>query len=159
MLRPLYLFVFIACTFFSLSVLVQAEAISANEAQLERAVAEVSGSVLSPYCPGRLLRDCPSSAARGLKEKIRELLKSGKSRDEVIEELLAMHGEDIRAAPLMSGFGLWAWVVPFVFLLGGLAFVIAWLRSRQLDEGDLNPVVDTSIDERYKKQIERELSR
>ena len=57
---------------FTLSATAEVET-SQRDAVLEREVAVVAGSVLSPYCPGRLLRDCPSSAARELKEKVRDL--------------------------------------------------------------------------------------
>lgn len=35
---------------------------------------------LSPFCPGRLLSDCPSTAATELKDKIRIKLNAGESR-------------------------------------------------------------------------------
>jgi cytochrome c-type biogenesis protein CcmH/NrfF len=73
----------------------------------------------SPYCPGRLLQDCPSSAAVDLKEEILRELSSGKEREVLRSELLKRFGDDINPLPSFSGFNLFAWLIPsFFFLLG-----------------------------------------
>jgi len=55
--------------------------------QLRNEFELIENQVLSPYCPGRLLRDCPSSKASELKQSIRTDLSNGKSRNEIIENL------------------------------------------------------------------------
>lgn len=97
----------------------------------ERIVREVSESVMSPFCPGRLLSNCPSSGAHELKEKIRKEVLAGKSEDEILNELILIYGDQIRAAPTSRGFGLTAWLMPFIFVIGGLAFTLLWLKSKQ----------------------------
>jgi len=78
-------------------------------------------TVMSPYCPGKLLSDCPSAKASELKHMIREELAQGRSKEDVLLKLQDEYGtETLRAIPETSGFGLLAWLVPALFLVGGL---------------------------------------
>ena len=88
---------------------------------------EVQGNILSPYCPGRLLKDCPSSAARDLKLNIKKQILAGRTSDEILEALLEEYGDEVRAAPKAQGIGLLAWVVPGLFLLLGLGLILIWI--------------------------------
>lgn len=92
-------------------------------------------TVMSPYCPGKLLSDCPSAKASELKHFIRDELAQGKSKEEVILKLQDEYGaETLRAVPEASGFGLLAWLVPILFLVGGLLLgfrVVANLAKKQ----------------------------
>ena len=85
---------------------------------------EIFLEILSPFCPGRSLQDCPSSQATDLKNEVRQLLEQGKSKSEIVELLIERYGENILAKPPVSGFGFLAWAVPFVFFVGGLIFVM-----------------------------------
>jgi cytochrome c-type biogenesis protein CcmH/NrfF len=64
-----------------------------NQAEL------IYSSVNSPFCPGRLLRDCPSRESSTLKEEIKDYLKQGISSKEVIDLLFKKYGESINATP------------------------------------------------------------
>lgn len=86
--------------------------------------------LMSPYCPGRTLADCPSSQAETLRTWILVQEAAGRSRDEVEAELLERYGDDIRSAPRAEGFGLAAYLVPIVAFLAGGALVAVFLRRQ-----------------------------
>ena len=88
---------------------------------------EVQGNILSPYCPGRLLKDCPSSAARDLKLNIKKQILTGRTSEEILDALLEEYGDEMRAAPKAQGIGLLAWVVPGLFLILGLGIILTWI--------------------------------
>lgn len=91
---------------------------------------EVQGNIMSPYCPGRLLKDCPSTAARDLKKEIKEKILAGSSAKEIEQELIQKFGDDMRAAPELAGIGMLAWLMPIVFLcIGGVVISIWVLRQ------------------------------
>lgn len=123
-------------------------------AQQQRRANLVFESVTSPFCPGRLLKDCPSSSAAELKETIRLKVKEGESIEQILDYLFALYGEELRASPEMTGFGVFAWITPFVFLLLGAMVIILWLKTRQSEE-----VVVTAVDEETRKQVESELGK
>ncbi|MCB0319306.1 MAG: cytochrome c-type biogenesis protein CcmH [Bdellovibrionales bacterium] len=92
---------------------------------------EIEGNILSPFCPGRLLKDCPSSAARDLKVSIKEKILEGNSKPDILKALIGEYGEELQPVPDTAGFGLLAWVAPFAFLLIGLLGIIIWIRSQR----------------------------
>lgn len=73
--------------------------------------------IQSPYCPGRALSDCPTEKAEKLRDEIRLSLEAGQTKDRVVEDIIARYGEEYRAKPKASGFGVLAWLMPFVFIL------------------------------------------
>lgn len=91
----------------------------------------VYGLVMSPFCPGRLLSDCPSEQATELKEQIRRDFEGGATEEAIVSELAERYGPTIRAMPTGSGMGLVAWVVPPLFFVVVLGGGLIWMGSRK----------------------------
>ncbi|MQA99419.1 MAG: hypothetical protein GEU78_03875 [Actinobacteria bacterium] len=94
----------------------------------------ISGEIMSPYCPGVTLHDCPSDAAVELRGRILGWARDGWSRERILDRLEAEYGASIRSTPPASGAGLWAWVMPAVAVGAGLLAATAvarrWSRRR-----------------------------
>jgi cytochrome c-type biogenesis protein CcmH/NrfF len=119
---------------------------------------ELSNELMSPYCPGRTLTDCPSGQAAELREWIQAQERTGRSREVVEEELYARFGDVLRSAPRPRGFGLTAYLIPIAAFLAGGAIVLVFLR-RQIQT---QPVVPerrplSAVDPELEREIEREL--
>lgn len=56
---------------------------------------ELSTDLMSPYCPGRTIAACPSPQARRLEDHILAEAKSGKSREQIEQQLVDRFGDDI----------------------------------------------------------------
>ncbi len=97
----------------------------------------ISEQIMSPYCPGVTLHDCPSAEADALRERIRDRAAAGWSEDRIMEELVAQYGAGIHAVPPADAGGIAAWVVPGLVALGGFgtAAMLArrWTRARDQD--------------------------
>jgi len=121
--------IFASCAlWFFVATAVNAELEPAKEAVAQ----EIFGSVMSPYCVARSLRDCPSSAARELQQQIRGKLAAGKSKDEIFQELYATYGQKIRSTPdEKSGLGLLGWLAPAGFAVLGIVVLAVWLARRK----------------------------
>jgi len=114
----------------------------------------IMGTLMSPYCPGRLLKDCPSGQAFQLKEKISTRLQSGETSEAVVADLINTFGDEIRAAPEVKGFGIVAWFAPGLFLLIGAALILVWLKSRtQQREPNQAPPLTPELEERLKSEL------
>ena len=87
--------------------------------------------LMSPYCPGRLLIDCPSSQAEALRERIAAEEAAGRGRDEVVASLYAEFGDIIWQAPRAEGFGLAAYLIPLLAAFSGVAVVLTFLRRQR----------------------------
>jgi len=127
--------------------------------EVEREAARVSGSVMSPFCPGRLIADCPSPAAIELRERIRQRIATGESADAIKTELLETYGEYLRAAPTAKGFGLTAWLVPPIVVAIAALAVMLWMRRRTAKVSSEGAEVGPVLDAAAKARIEAELKK
>lgn len=116
---------------------------------------EMADELLSPFCPGRTLADCPSPQAKTLVTWLSIQEGAGRSRAEVEVELVERYGESILPAPPPRGFALTAYLFPFfAFLVGGS--VVWWFLRRQTREatepidqqstGPLDPELEAIVD-------------
>ncbi|HEV2755828.1 MAG TPA: cytochrome c-type biogenesis protein CcmH [Actinomycetota bacterium] len=92
----------------------------------------VAQEVMSPYCTGVTLHDCPSSSAQEMRAEIVAWAEDGMTKEQILDRLEAEFGPSIRALPPAEGSGLLAWLLPGVAVLAGavLAIVLArrWAR-------------------------------
>ncbi|MDQ3982661.1 MAG: cytochrome c-type biogenesis protein CcmH [Actinomycetota bacterium] len=92
----------------------------------------VAQEVMSPYCPGVTLHDCPSSSAQEMRRQIAGWAEDGMTKEEIIDRLEDEFGPSIRAVPEADGAGLFAWLLPGLAVAGGAvaAAVLArrWTR-------------------------------
>ena len=88
---------------------------------------QVWNEMMSPFCPGRTLADCPSSQADSLRLWIQMQEAAGRSREDVEAELVERYGDVVLGAPRAQGLGIAAYALPVLaFLAGGvgLAFFL-----------------------------------
>jgi cytochrome c-type biogenesis protein CcmH/NrfF len=98
----------------------------------------VAREIMSPFCPGRTLAECPSPQAQTLRAWLLVQEAAGRSRAEVEAELLERYGDQILALPPARGFGLTAYAIPVAVFLAGGAVVALFLR-RQTREARAEP--------------------
>jgi cytochrome c-type biogenesis protein CcmH/NrfF len=88
----------------------------------------ISQEVMSPFCPGVTLHDCPSDNAVALRAKLAEFAARGWSKARILGWFRTQYGPD-------RGAGLLTWLLPAMALLAGaaLAVILArrWTRARQ----------------------------
>lgn len=119
----------------------------------------ISSEIMSPYCPGVTLHDCPSKEADALRERIKRWAAAGWSEDRIIDELVSQFGPSIRAVPPADGGGIAAWVVPGLVALAGAAFagVLAkrWTAQREAEREAEDLAVRRSLRETTPEQRQR----
>jgi cytochrome c-type biogenesis protein CcmH len=95
----------------------------------ERTAQEAMSRLRSPVTPFHTVDMCPSVPA--LRDTIRVAAAEGLSRDQIVEDVVARYGEEVRLLPRRSGPGLLAWIAtPLLLLLGG-GLIAARLRRGQ----------------------------
>jgi cytochrome c-type biogenesis protein CcmH/NrfF len=108
-----------------------------DEARLFRAV-------MSPFCPGLTLADCPSPAAFELRKSLSARLARGESRDAVVGELVTQYGPQILADPSDTPIGRVVWGVPIAAsLLAALGVVLRRWGHTRLTEAAAAPAPAT----------------
>jgi len=122
---------------------------------------DISQKVMSPFCPGVTLHDCPSQSALDMRDRIEGFARSGMSEAEIMERLESEYGEAIRAEPSSEGAGIVAWILPALAALGGgaLAFALVrrWTARRPGPTDGEPPRVASSESER--QRLDAELGR
>jgi cytochrome c-type biogenesis protein CcmH/NrfF len=118
-------------------------------------VYDAANELMSPFCPGRTLADCPSPDAASLRMWIAVQAAAGRTRADIEEELYAKYGEVMRGAPKAEGIGLAAYWIPAAVFAAGGALVIWFLRRATRRGRDrvepppasLDPDVERKLDE------------
>ncbi len=103
---------------------------------------EIAGEIMSPYCDGVTLHDCPSPAAAELRNQIERWAQQGWTKPRIIAELENRFGERIHAAPRSSE-GVAAWALPVAAALVGLvglAILVARWTPRTENVAPVDPV-------------------
>ncbi len=118
---------------------------------------ELSRELMSPFCPGRTLVDCPSTQATELRDWIRRQEELGQSRAEVEAQLLARFGEVVRQTPDPRGFGLAAYVIPAGVLVAGGALVVWFLRRQTRAAPPPSVARAEPMDPELERLVDREL--
>jgi cytochrome c-type biogenesis protein CcmH/NrfF len=137
--------------------IVAGSASAESEEDRARRAYSFSSSIMSPFCPGRALTDCPSPDAGALREEIRVLLRSGMDEDAIRRELGRRYGDVVMAEPASA----WGWVLPVSILAAGIVLLgtaLARLSVRRAAEvpaapagtppGDLEAEIDRDLSER-----------
>ena len=122
---------------------------------------DVASEVMSPYCEGVTLHDCPSQAALDLRAEIERWAQQGWSKARIIDELENRFGSSIHATPQDSQ-GLAAWALPAGALLLGVIGLglLAKRWTWRSTNGDVSPVdpLDHARVERELAAIREEMS-
>lgn len=87
---------------------------------------EVAGRMMSPFCPGLTLDECPSDQASRLRAEVDEMVRRGDTNAEIDRWIVDNFGEVALARPG----GSLAWVAPPLAVLAGLGVVMLFLRRR-----------------------------
>jgi cytochrome c-type biogenesis protein CcmH len=90
---------------------------------LEKKAQEIGKTIRCAVCQGLSVADSPSPMAQSMMDRVRELVKDGKSEQDIHAYFVERYGEWILLEPKAEGFNLIVWVLPFVFVGLGLAVI------------------------------------
>ncbi len=113
--------------------------------QLEARALEIGGLLRCPVCQGLSVADSPVDAAVSMQAKVRRLVASGYSEEQILAYFEGSYGEFIRLSPKPEGFNLVVWILPILGILLGVG-LIAW-RMRTAPAP-----VDEDLDE-YRRKV------
>ena len=97
--------------------------------QFEVRFKKISNELRCPTCQGLSVKDSEAGFSTSIKGKIRELMKQGKSDEEIMAYFVERYGEWILRAPPVSGFNMVLWVLPGTAIVTGLLWV--FYRSKK----------------------------
>jgi len=125
---------------------------------------ELEGQLMCPTC-GTPLDMSNAPAANRIRAFVVARIRAGDTRSEIMDKLVGQFGPEIRAAPPASGFGLLAWLLPLVVLVGGGAVIgfYAWRWSRSREPAPTAGPPEQNgrapLDPQLERRLEEELTR
>ena len=120
----------------------------AQDPELEKLVNEIAAELRCLVCQNQTIADSHAALAVDLKNQVRDMVREGKTRDDVVDYMVARYGDFVRYKPPVKPETYLLWVGPFLLLAGGLVLLMGNLRKRK------TVVVDTPLSEEEHKKLE-----
>ncbi len=130
---------------------------------------EIQEQLWCPICQGVRLDACEQKVCQQMRDMIDELLKEGKTKQEIIDEFVVQYGVVILGEPPKEGVNLMAWLMPVFLVLAGLGVAVwisrGWMKKSRAaslpPDADAPPEASSpaanSVDDDYLSRVEREL--
>ena len=132
-----------------------------DEAALEQEAKRIETLINAPCCWRQPVSDHQSPDATRIKAEIRQMLKEGKTEDEILDHYVEIHGARILSIPPQEGFNRTAFLMPLFFTILGLAIVGAvlhkWRSSREKKTPSEETPAESPLDDEMSRRIQREL--
>lgn len=110
---------------------------------------KLSNELRCPTCQGLSVKDSEAGFSTSIKAKIRELMKQGKSDEEIMAYFVERYGEWILRTPPVSGFNMVLWVLPGTAIVTGLLWVLYrsknWVEKPRKEMTRLTPEEEQKI--------------
>lgn len=125
----------------------------------EEEAQSIDQMLMCPVCPAESIDQAQVELARQMRQKVRQLLAEGHTRQEVLDYFEERYGPKVLAAPPKRGAHIWAWALPIGSVLLGTAIGLAILRSMKRPSADGQAVQQEDEDlQPYLEEVDRGLS-
>ena len=106
---------------------------------LEKRVMALAEELRCLVCQNQTLADSHAALAIDLKNRIRELLREGKSEREVLDFMVQRYGDFVLYRPPLRATTALLWAGPFILLALGVTGLMVWLRNRKTPQAEGTP--------------------
>ena len=103
---------------------------AAEDPVLEAKLVDITSELRCLVCQNQTIADSHADLAVDLRNQVREMLRRGDSREQIINYMTARYGDFVLYRPPLKETTALLWFGPAVLLLGGLAVLIIVLRRR-----------------------------
>jgi len=110
----------------------------AQDPAVEKRVQTLAQELRCLVCQNQTIADSNAPLAVDLRDQIREQAAAGKTDSDIIDFMVARYGDFVLYRPPFKATTLLLWIGPFVFLIGGLFFLLRLLRRRHVPEPQLS---------------------
>ncbi|TDF39515.1 cytochrome c-type biogenesis protein CcmH [Alteromonadaceae bacterium M269] len=94
---------------------------------------ELGNELRCPKCQNQNIADSNAVVAKDITAKVYELVKDGKSKDEIISYMKLRYGDFVHYEPPITPLTLWLWLLPLIFILFGCVFMFLLSKKKQVD--------------------------
>jgi cytochrome c-type biogenesis protein CcmH len=104
---------------------------------LEKRVMALAEELRCLVCQNQTLADSHAALAIDLKNRIRELLREGRTEREVLDFMVQRYGDFVLYRPPLRATTALLWAGPFILLALGVTGWIVWLQRRKTPQTEM----------------------
>lgn len=108
----------------------------ADDPALEKKVNDITSELRCLVCQNQTIADSHADLAIDLKNQVRDMVRNGKTRDDVVNYMVARYGDFVRYRPPVKPTTYLLWAGPFLLLIGGLLILGVNLKKRRAKTTD-----------------------
>lgn len=121
----------ILCLMLSTSAWAKEAVPMAADPELEKKVMEISEELRCLVCQNQTIADSDAGLAKDLKDKVRSMLKEGKTKEEINTYMVNRYGDFVLYRPPIKPTTIFLWVGPGLLLIIGLVILFTVLKNRK----------------------------
>ncbi len=105
-----------------------------NEVNVDETIAQgIDKMLMCPVCPSETIDQSQVPLAGQMRAMVREQLRDGKTREEILEFFVDRYGLGVLAEPPRRGFNLLIWVIPPLAFIFGFGLLVLTIRKMRYD--------------------------
>jgi cytochrome c-type biogenesis protein CcmH/NrfF len=111
-------------------------------------------------CGRQLVGECSCSIAAGMRQEIADLVKQGKTEQQIVDHYITKYGsQEPLAVPIDTGFNRLAWLLPYLLggagacLVGTVAFRWSRHRDRTVADDEPSPPADPQLERKLDDEL------
>jgi len=116
--------IFLTALFMSLSATASIDALNFASPEQEKDYHQLTQELRCPQCQNNNIADSNATIAVDMRGKVFELLQEGKSKNDVVEYMVARYGNFVTYDPPMTASTLVLWIAPLLLVLLGVVFLL-----------------------------------
>lgn len=122
---------FLTALLFSAVAFSAIDALNFSSQQQESDYHQLTQALRCPQCQNNNIADSNATIAVDMRNKVFELLQEGKSKNDVVEYMVARYGNFVTYDPPMTASTLILWIAPLFLILFGIFFLMKRKPKRQ----------------------------
>ncbi|OOF41086.1 cytochrome C biogenesis protein [Rodentibacter mrazii] len=107
------------------------DALNFGSQQQESDYHQLAQSLRCPQCQNNNIADSNATIAVDMRNKVFELLQEGKSKNDIVEYMVARYGNFVTYEPPMTSSTLILWIAPLFLILFGIFFLLQRKPKKQ----------------------------
>lgn len=128
-----------------------------DNAQQDQTFNDLIKQLRCPKCQNQNIADSNAQLAQDLRNKTYQLVKEGKSEEQVVAYMVARYGNFVRYDPPMTPATIFLWIGPLAFILAGFYFIYSLVKRQKKQAPHLDPDEEQRLQEilSYKKSTDK----
>lgn len=102
-----------------------------NNPEQQAAYESLTSELRCLVCQNQTIADSNAELAKDLREEIFEMLRQGKSKQEIIQFMTERYGDFVLYKPPFNAITSLLWLAPALFLIIGLITIISFIRAKK----------------------------